>query len=240
MEQERYNWLTIEAEPETIGVACEQAAILVIDMQNAFVKPGGYLDIAGKDLAAVTKIIQPCKDIIQKARTQRIMLIFVTMVCNPALGDTGTQDSPHARKSGAMRLLSENPHFRDKFYIEDTWGAGIIEELKPQSGDLVVKKRKYNAFMETNLEPILRTRGIRFLLFVGTATNICVESTIRHAFLLDFFPILVSDAVSHVGPDILHEATILNVQSNFGWVTDSKRLLKAMNNPSVCLCPSDL
>jgi ureidoacrylate peracid hydrolase len=230
MIQDKNKWLKIDAEPESIEIDCERAAMLIIDMQNAFVKPGGYLDIAGKDLTAVTKIIQPCREIIQKARTQGIMIIFVAMVDKQDMVDAGPHGSPHVLKSGAMRLLSQNPHNKDKFYLEGTWGAEIIEELRPDAEDYVLKKQKYNAFMGTNLEDILKSRGVRFLLFVGTATNICVESTIRHAFFLDYFPILVSDAVSHLGPNVVHEATIYNVQSNFGWVTDSKRLLRAMNN----------
>ena len=82
--------------------------------------------------------------------------------------------------------------------------------------------------MGTNLDIILRTLGIKHLVFIGTATNICVESTLRRAFFLDYFPILVSDAVSQMGPAPLQEATILNVQSTFGWVTSSDKFLAAI------------
>lgn len=231
--QDIEKWIKVDAEPEPIEIDPKRAALLVIDMQNAFVKPGGYLDIAGKDLSAVTKTIQPCKEIIQKARIRGMMVTFVVMVSDSDQVKAGTPRSPHEYKSGAMRLLSQYPHEREKFYLEGTWGADIIDELRPAPGDFVVKKHKYNAFIGTNLESILKTRDIQFLLFTGTATNVCVESTIRHAFFLDYFPVLVSDAVSHIGPNVVHEATILNVQSNFGWVTDSRRLLVAMDKIKV-------
>lgn len=223
-------WLNVAAEPKPIEIDPERTAVLVIDMQNAFVKPGGYLDIAGKDLTAVRKTIQPCRKIIQKARTKGILVVYITMVHRLEQMDTGADGSPHVLKSGAMSMFIKNPHHRDKLYFDGTWGADIIQELRPEAGDIIVKKKRYDAFIETNLETILKTRGVRFLLFTGTATNVCVESTIRHAFFLDYFPILISDAVSHLGPDVVHEATILNVKSNFGWVTDSKRLLEAMDN----------
>ena len=73
----------------------------------------------------------------------------------------------------------------------------------------------------------LKALDIRYLLFIGTATNICVESTIRHAFFLDYFPILIADGVSQMGPKVTQEATILNVRSTFGWVTYSGRLMEA-------------
>jgi ureidoacrylate peracid hydrolase len=75
---------------------------------------------------------------------------------------------------------------------------------------------------------ILRTLGAKYLFFVGAATNICVESTLRHAFSLDYFPILVSDAVSQMGSNITQEATILNVQSTFGWVANVEDLVRAI------------
>ena len=230
MNQEKKKWLKIDAEPEPIEIDSERAAVLVIDMQNAFVKPGGYLDIVGKDLTAVRDTIQPCREIIRKARTRGILVIYITMVLHQDLMGTGAQASPHVLKSGAMSLLSDNPHIKDKLYFDGTWGADIIQELRPEAGDIVVKKQKYDAFIDTDLEAVLKTRAVRFLLFAGTATNVCVESTIRHAFFLDYFSILISDAVSHLGPNVVHEATIINVQSNFGWVTDSKRLLEAMDN----------
>jgi ureidoacrylate peracid hydrolase len=83
--------------------------------------------------------------------------------------------------------------------------------------------------MGTNLDIVLRTLGIKYLLFLGIATNVCVESTLRHAFFLDYFPILVSDAVSQKGSQVTQEATILNVQSTFGWVTDTLRVIKAID-----------
>jgi ureidoacrylate peracid hydrolase len=115
-------------------------------------------------------------------------------------------------------------------YIYGTWGAEIIDELKPRAEDITIKKQRYDGFFGTNLDLTLRTLGIKYLFFIGTATNICVESTIRHAFFLDYFPILVSDAVSHLGPGITQQAAIFNIQSTFGWVTTSDNVLHAIGH----------
>ena len=104
----------------------------------------------------------------------------------------------------------------------------IIKELEPKQGDIVVRKQKHDGFIGTNLDIVLKTYCINYLLFIGTATNICVESTLRHAFSLQYFPILVSDAVSQLGPVSTQKATIFNVQSTFGWITTSKKLLNTM------------
>jgi ureidoacrylate peracid hydrolase len=222
--------ITIEAEPEPINIDLSKTAILVVDMQNAFVRSGAYFDIAGYDISATERIIGPCHKIITSAREKNVKIIYLQMGCSPDLSDKGAPDSPSAFKSRVLNLINQRPELKDKLYIYGTWGAEIIDELKPQQGEIIVKKQRYDGFIGTNLDLILRTLGTKYLLFIGTATNVCVESTLRHAFFLDYFPILVSDAVSQMGSNITQQATILNVQNTFGWVTDSMRLIKAMNH----------
>jgi len=221
---------TIEAEPEPIAVDFLKAALIVVDMQNAFVKKGGYLDLAGHDISATQKIIGPCQKLIAALRPEGVKIIYFQMGYREDLSDKGPPDSPGALKSRVLNFLNRSPEAKEKVYIYGTWGAEIIDELKPQPGDITIKKQRYDGFFGTNLDLTLRTLVIKYLFFVGTATNICVESTIRHAFFLDYFPILVSDAVSHMGPSITHQATLLNVQSTFGWVTTSDNLLHAIGH----------
>jgi len=221
---------TIAAEPEPIKLDLLKTAVLVVDMQNAFVKSGGYFDLAGYDISATGKIIEPCQKIISSARQKGARIIYLQMGCSPDFSDKGPPDSPSAFKSKGLNLIRQRPELKDTFYIYGTWGAEIIEELKPWTGDITVRKQKYDGFIGTNLEIILRTFAIKYLLFIGTATNVCVESTLRHAFFLDYFPLLVSDAVSNVGSDTTQLATILNVRSHFGWVTTCDHFVRALEN----------
>ena len=221
--------LMIEAEPEPIKIDALKTAVLVVDMQNAFVKRGGYFDIVGYDISKTEKIISPCQNIITQGRKSHFNIIYLQMGCSPDMSDIGPLDSPCARKSKGRKFISQHPEMRDKFYVYGGWGAEIIDELQPGKSDIVIRKQRYDAFIGTNLDIVLRTLGAKYLLFIGTATNVCVESTMRHAFFLDYFPILVSDAVSQMGPGIVQEATILNIQSTFGWVTGSEKLLDALN-----------
>ena len=218
----------IEAEPESIEIAFSKTAVLVVDMQNAFVRKGGYFDLVGLDISGAQRIIEPCQRIINAAREKGIKIIYLQMGYSPDLSDKGPPESPYAYRAKVPILLRERPELKDKLYIYGTWGAEIIEELKPYQDDIVIKKQRYDGFVGTNLDIILRTLGIKYLIFVGTATNVCVESTLRRSFFLDYFPILISDAVSQKGPRMMQEATILNVQSTFGWVTDSIRLIEAI------------
>ena len=218
----------VQAEPEPIKIDVLKTAVLVVDMQNAFVHRGGYFDLVGFDISATEKIIKPCQEIVDIAREKGIKVIYLQMGYSPDLSDSGGQDSPVWHKSQGLALMRQRPELKDKLYIYGTWGANIIEELEPQQGDIVIRKQKHDGFIGTNLDIVLGTYGIKYLVFIGTATNICVESTLRHAFFLQYFPILVSDAVSQIGPSSTQEATIFNVQLIFGWVTTSEKLLNAM------------
>ena len=222
--------LTIEAEPEPITLDLLKAALIVVDMQNAFVKKGGYLDLAGHNISTTQKIIDPCRKLITALRPKGVKIIYFQMGYSQDLSDKGAPDSPGALKSRVLKFIDQHPDEKDKVYIYGRWGAEIIDELKPQPGDITIRKQRYDGFIGTNFDLTLKTLGIQYLFFIGTATNICVESTIRHAFFLDYFPILVSDAVSHMGPGVTQEATIINVQSTFGWVTTSDNLLMAINH----------
>lgn len=227
--------ILIQAEPEPIEIELLKTAVIVVDMQNAFLSKGGYFDLVGYDLSIAQQIIRPSKDIISMTREKGLKIIYLQMGCSPDLSDAGSPDAPNWFKSRALKMIHRHPELREKLYIYGAWGADIIEELKPQREDIVIKKQKYDGFIGTNLDIILRTSHIKYLLFIGVATNICVESTLRHAFFLDYFPILVSDAVSQAGPSFIQEATLLNVRSTFGWVATSESLLNALRGAPVSL-----
>jgi len=222
--------VTVKADPQPIAVDLTRTALLVVDMQNAFANKGGYFDLVGFDIAPIRRIIEPCRKIIDTAHTTGIRVIYLQMGCSPDLSDKGPPDSPSSIKSRVLSMMKKHPEWKDKLYLYGTWGAEIVEELKPREGDIVVKKQKHDGFIGTNLDIILRTFAAKYLFFVGIATNICVESTLRHAFSLDYFPVLISDAVSPMGSNITQDATILNVRSTFGWVTNAGDLLCAIRS----------
>jgi ureidoacrylate peracid hydrolase len=228
MEEKQTRTVLIKAEPDPITIDLLRTAVIVVDMQNAFVKKGGYFDLVGYDRSATERIVEPCRKITAAARKAGARVIYFQMGFSPDLSDKGPPDSPVNSKSKGLRFIKSHPELKDKFYFYGAWGAEIIPELEPQPGDIVIRKQRYDGFIGTNLDIILRTHSIKNLIFTGTATNICVESTLRHAFFLDYFSILVSDAVSQAGSAVTQQATILNVQSHFGWVTTSEEFVKGI------------
>lgn len=217
----------LQAEPEPLEINVQRTAVVVIDMQNAFVSKGGKFDLTGFDVLPIQKTIEPIKRINEAARAKGCKVVYIAHRYSPYLHDGGGPNSPNWYKEGTIKDYREHPEWRDKLLIRGTWGAEIIDELKPQEDDIFVEKPRYSAFFGTNLDAILKTYDIKYLAFTGVTTNICVETSIRDAYNYDYFPILISDGTAAV-PASMHETTIHNVIRCFGWVTTSENLIRAI------------
>ena len=229
----------LQAEPEPLEIEAQRTAVMVIDVQNAFLSKGGFFDLGTQstslawsscDPTEKTRRISNIKRINEAARSRGIKVVYtasVTPSVNSLSNNLGPY-SPYWRKTKVLALEREHPEWRNKLLIRGTWGADIITELKPQECDILVEKPRFSAFFQTNLDTILRTHDVRYLIFVGIATNICVEATIRDAYYRDYFCILVSDATINQGPAFTEEATIFNVKACFGWVTTTENIVKTM------------
>lgn len=217
----------LEAEPEPLQLDLQRTAVVIIDMQNTFVNKGGMFDLSGQDISRSQRIIAPIKKISSAARARGLKVIYVVHQFSPDLRETGGPNSGYWY-SQHVRMYREHPEWKDKFILSGTWGAEIIEELKPQEDEIVVAKPKFSAFFGTDLDTTLNTFNIKYLAFVGIATNICVEATIRDACYLGYFPILITDAAENVGPPYTQEATIYNIKLCFGWVSTTDNLTKVL------------
>lgn len=219
--------ILLQAEPQSLEIDRQRTAVIVIDMENAFVSTGGMWDLRGLDISGGQKVIGPIRKVISAVRGKVAKIVYVRAAYSPDLREGGGSNSPNWYK-GLLTTYREHPEWQDKLLTRGTWGADIVKELQPEEGDIVVEKQRYSAFCKTNLDMILRTYNIKYLLFLGVATNICVEASIRDAYDLDYFPILVSDAVAGVGPPFVQEATIYNITFCFGWVTTSESIVETM------------
>lgn len=218
----------VETEPEPLEVDLQKTAIIIMDMQNAFVMKGGMFDLWGLDITPCQRIVDPIKKIASAARSGRVKVIYTVHNYSPDLREGGGPDSPMWYKASTITHIREHPEWQDKLQIRGTWGADIVEQLKPRKGDIVVEKQRYSAFYQTNLDIILKTYNIKYLMFTGLATNICVEASVRDAFYMGYFPILISDACANAGPSFTQDSTIFNIKLCFGWVTTSENVTKAL------------
>jgi ureidoacrylate peracid hydrolase len=221
--------LLLKAEPEPIKIDLRRTATIVVDMQNAFCSKGGMFDLLRMDITPIRQIIEPCRNVVDTMRSNECKIIYLQMGFDQDLHASGGPNSPYWYKGKALRMMREHPEMLDgKPLVFGTYDADFIPELKPEKGDIVIKKQRLSGFYGTNLDQTLFTYSIKYLVFVGVATNICVESTLRDAFFRDYFSILVSDAVQTGGPDYCQKATLYNVKNTFGWVTTSQDLIKTL------------
>jgi ureidoacrylate peracid hydrolase len=222
--------LRLDARPEPVDIDLARSALVVVDMQNGFASKGGMLDIAGADISGAPAVVRSIETLIGAARASKLPIVYLRMGYKPGLTNSGGPESPNWHKELAIRLMNCRPELKDALLIEGTWDHAIVDELAPQPGDIVIDKTRYSGFARTNLDAELNARGIRYLVFTGIATNVCVESTLRDAFFHDYWPILIADATMSAGPPEMQRATVHNVETYFGWVTEAKNFLALISS----------
>lgn len=213
------NAVELPAEPEAVSLDLDRTAVIVVDMQNAFASPGGMLDLAGIDVRPARDAVANARMVCEAARAAGVPVIYLTIGYPPDLSTAGGPDSPNPHKELALRLMRERPELHGTLLTFGTWDFQIVDELTPMAGDVVIVKSRYSGFHGTDLDSVLRGRGIRNLLVAGIASNVCVESTIRDAYFNEYWPVMIADATMPAGSAEIQQATLYNVSTFFGWVT---------------------
>ena len=209
----------LPARPEPVKVSAGDTAVIVIDMQNAYASVGGYVDKAGFDVAPAAATIGQIARVLETARGAGMPVIYLQNGWDPDYVEAGTPSSPNWHKSNALKTMRVRPELAGQLLARGGWDYALVDALAPQPGDITLHKTRYSAFFNSQLDSVLRSRGIRTLVFVGIASNVCVESTLRDGFHLEYFGIMLEDATHHLGPDFVREATLYNVEKFFGWVS---------------------
>jgi ureidoacrylate peracid hydrolase len=195
----------------------KRTALLVIDMQNAFVAPGAPVEVP-----AARAIVPEINRLAAELRRRGVAVIWVLHE-NQAGGahwggffDTFVRPEDRAKAAGALAAGSE---------MQKPW-----PELELAAQDLRVKKNRYSALIggSSDLERVLRSRGITTVLIAGTKTNVCCESTARDAMMLDFNVVLLSDCTAALS-DEEHLATLENVIQQFGDVLTAREALALLS-----------
>ena len=210
--------VTIPARPEALRIVPRETALIVVDMQNAYASRGGYIDIAGFDVAPAAGVIERIKLLLDVSRRAGVQVVFFQNGWDADYVEAGGLGSPNWHKSNAMRTMRAKPELQGKLLAKGSWDYALVDGLAPLPGDIVVAKTRYSGFFNTGFDSALRARGIRTLVFCGIATNVCVESTLRDGFHLEYFCLMLDDATHHAGPEFVRQAAVFNVERFFGWV----------------------
>ena len=194
-------------------------ALLVVDMQNDFVRAGAPLEVA--DARATFDAHRHLIDAFRKLGAPVVYTKFLATPEPSLLWRWSPQCAPPTLccRKGVLRRYDDTATA-----LECT---DIVSELAPEPQDLIIEKFGYGAFHGTPLSDLLRQRGLRSLVVTGTVTQICVEETAREAFHHGFATTMVADAVSSFAPD-LHAATLKNFAMKFGWVDTAEAVLQRL------------
>jgi nicotinamidase-related amidase len=198
-------------------------ALLIVDMQNDFVRVGAPLEVPDARATIPAHI-----DLLRAFRRAGLPVVYTKFISRPhdyLLWQWSPQCRPPVRCcwKGHRRAYDDVRGERDC--------TEIIDELAPAAGDPIIEKHGYGAFHDTDLDARLRALGVEALYVTGTVTQICVEETAREAFHHGYLTTMVEDAVSSFAPD-LHAAALRNFAMKFGWVESSREVVARIASPT--------
>jgi ureidoacrylate peracid hydrolase len=194
----------------------EHSAVIIIDPQKAFCDSEGFLvKVLHKDVSRIQKSVKRLNSFIEKVRQIGIPIIWVR-----AAGDNSkrrpNQKAMIAKHGGGLRSDDDG---RD-------WYSEVI---KPLESEHIITKYNYDAFSDTDLDLLLRSKGIETLLFTGYLTNICVETSARHGFIKGYYIVFVLDCTDTTSKQE-YDASLFNIEDCFGKVASSREILEIWEN----------
>jgi ureidoacrylate peracid hydrolase len=223
------------ARPQAVAFDLARTAVIVVDMQNDFGAEGGSFHRAGIDISMIRRAVEPTVKVLAAARRIGIPIVYLKMAFKPDLSDAGPTDSPNHVRHLMLGIGSavQAPDGRaSRVLVRDTWNTEILAALAPKSEDVVLYKHRFSGFFETELDALLKQRGIKHLIVTGCTTSICVESTIRDAMFRDYACVLLADCTGEpIGNDLVrsnHDASLLTIQVLLGWVSSSEEFMRAL------------
>ncbi|MGD9045366.1 MAG: cysteine hydrolase [Desulfobacterales bacterium] len=202
---------------ESFQLSSSNTALLVVDVQNDFChNQGVFSKYKSVTLDHVEQAISNLSALIAKCREFKLPIIFIRTI--------------HSNWTNSPSWLKRIEGVAEKMPIcpPDSWGSNFFN-VAPNEGDCIVTKHRYSAFIGTDLDLILKSQGIEYILVTGVATNVCVESTARDGYHRDYNVILIEDCCGAYDK-AEHAATLNNISKFFGTVATSEAFLSTMES----------
>jgi nicotinamidase-related amidase len=220
------NPVKIAADPSPLAIDLAHSALVIIDMQRDFLEPGGFGAALGNDVTRLQAAVAPCRAVLAAARANGVLVIHTREGHRPDLTDAPRHKVE--RGDPALRIGAPGPMGR--ILVRGEPGHDIIAELYPQAGEPVIDKPGKGAFYQTDLDLMLRNRGIDTLLVCGVTTEVCVNTTVREANDRGYRCIVLADCCASYFPEF-HAAGLAMIKAQggiFGSVSSAQALLDAL------------
>src|SRR5271154_5326046 len=218
--------VNLQAEPAPLAIDLDKSALVIIDMQRDFLEPGGFGAALGNDVSRLQAAVSPCREVLAAAREIGMLVIHTREGHRPDLTDA----PPHKVERGDPSTRIGAPGPMGRILVRGEAGHDIIPELYPLASEPVIDKPGKGAFYQTDLELVLKNRGIDTLFVAGVTTEVCVNTTVREANDRGFRCIVLSDCCASYFPEF-HEAGLAKIKAQggiFGSVTGSASLLASL------------
>ncbi|HXC14633.1 MAG TPA: isochorismatase family cysteine hydrolase [Stellaceae bacterium] len=216
----------IAAEPYPIDLNPSRAALVIIDMQRDFLEPGGFGTALGNDVTLLRRTIAPSRHLLEQARAAGLTVIHTREGHRPDLADL----PPTKKARGKLPAGIGDPGPMGRILVRGEDGHDIIPELYPLPGEPIVDKPGKGAFHATDLDAMLKNRGIAQLIVCGVTTEVCVHTTVREANDRGYECVVVSDCVGSYFPEF-HEIGLKMIAAQggiFGWVASCEAVVAAL------------
>lgn len=218
-----------DAEPQRLSIDVTRSALLVIDMQNDFCHPDGWLHHIGVDIAPARRPIAPLQKLLPTLRTAGVPILWINWGNRPDRLNLSPALLHVYKPSGeGVGLGDALPGNGAPVLEKGSWAAAIVDELEPARTDIRVDKYRMSGFWDTPLDSILRNLGVTTLLFGGVNLDQCVLCTLQDANFLGYDCVLIEDCAATTSPDFCRLATLYNVKQCFGFVAGSTAIIAAL------------
>jgi len=217
---------TIQAQPTPVTVDLDKCALVIIDMQRDFLEPGGFGEALGNDVSRLRQIVAPLRRLLGATRAAGLTVIHTREGHRPDM-----TDAPRAKvERGAPRMRIGDRGPMGRILIRGEAGHDIIPELAPLEGEPVLDKPGKGAFYQTDLDLMLRKRGIETLLVCGVTTEVCVHTTVREANDRGYCCVVVADCCASYFPEF-HDVGLRMISAQggiFGWVAQAGDVVEGL------------
>ena len=216
----------IAAQPYPFEFDPAAAALLIIDMQRDFLEPGGFGAVLGNDVTLLQRIVPATRRLLDAARARGMLVIHTREGHRPDLSDL----PPAKRARGRLAVGIGDVGPMGRILVRGEAGHDIIPELAPLPGEPVIDKPGKGAFHATDLDAILKNRGITQLLVCGVTTEVCVTTTVREANDRGYECIIPADCVGSYFPEFQKSALeMIKAQGAiFGWVSGAAAIVDGL------------
>lgn len=218
--------LAIEAKPYPFEFEPETTALIIIDMQRDFLEPGGFGEMLGNDVSLLRSAIKPTKRLLDAARAAGLLVIHTREGHRPDLADA----PPTKLARGRLEVGIGDVGPMGRVLVRGEYGHDIIPELYPADNEPVIDKSGKGAFYDTDLDLILRNRGVMSLIVCGVTTEVCVHTTVREANDRGYECLVPEDCVGSYFPEFQRVGLeMIKAQGGiFGWVSSSEKVIAAL------------